>query len=138
MEFCKVLQRESCGIFDWKILTKSIHKMTDLTEEHLEELKLKHKLSLQKELDELRQRKDISDLSRVTHFSSQELKELKDQYKFLTKKKSRQSMQESNRINGTINSISINFVHHSEQLDFEQFQEILNNHIFKEKKEGRS
>jgi MoxR-like ATPase len=46
--FCNTLLRNSLGLYDWKILIKTMNKFIDLTEERIEELRAKHKISIEK------------------------------------------------------------------------------------------
>lgn len=54
------------GIFDHKTLFKYIAKMTDITSERIELMRIKHKEDLIKEMEDLRQRRNIRELSKLT------------------------------------------------------------------------
>jgi hypothetical protein len=66
VQACKILKDRPSGIFDHKLLFKYIFKMNDINSERIELMRLKHKEDLIKEMEDLRQRRNIRELSKLT------------------------------------------------------------------------
>lgn len=53
VKFCRALEAKALTLFDWKELIKLAEKMTDVTDEKVEEYRIRHKSYFNNELTEV-------------------------------------------------------------------------------------
>jgi len=104
IQICNILKQNPMGIFDWKILFKPALKF-DFDSERIELMKIKHTKEILKEIEEMRQKKNLRELTKVTRFTAQELMEMRKQFSIVASNKT-----EKNR--------------NSEVLDFSHFKKV--------------
>eukprot|EP01119_Soliformovum_irregulare_P021331 TRINITY_DN7077_c0_g1_i3.p1 TRINITY_DN7077_c0_g1~~TRINITY_DN7077_c0_g1_i3.p1 ORF type:complete len:541 (-),score=175.75 TRINITY_DN7077_c0_g1_i3:203-1825(-) len=86
IEFTQRIEHHMARMFDPQQLIEEADSFKDVNMELIEKLRQKHKTEIEREIEELNQRRAISQLSKGSRFSITELKELYDQFKAITAK----------------------------------------------------